>query len=679
MTTAPPSPQRMLRKPAPIAQPVHSPNSNHSPASVSPPVTAATAMQRGSNQHPQPIGGASENHSSAAATTAAAPSETDYQRLLRETAAARAHRTQQDKGSASSSKSNSPKKEEQKSPESEQPLSFAQLREQLQQRPPPAFAPPPVAAAPVARSMPVASAPEMPAARSTVPRASAAFDAPARQALEVPSRYNADEALARRLQAEEEARSRAEQVISPAERTRRQLAAEADARMARELQAAEVVESQRGHPARNAESDADAELARTLQAEESDGRGVDSPNSNLSHHSHHSRGASRDNDEDDGVILLPSDVADAEEQNRRDLDEVHRRHQEAHRRAQLQNSAEQLAGGGSAAHPARSREQIIRRLHEMQGSYPGLGGQRPATFRFRPDGRLVVGWDDEDDGAAGSGGAGEVGNAQRRAAGSDEVNLGAEEEAAQRAAFAQFEREQAARQARQGGAAASASSSAAAADHEEEKEGGSGGGFWGTLGGMLHRHLRNANQGIPFPLSVMVEPSDLQGFGRRSELSGGGPGIRWQWSRSFGDGAGGDRAGGLRGRQAELDVDSMDYEQLLRLEDALGSVKPRVKSATREQLDQLPVQAFHKPSAAAASSSSSSSAAAPSAAAAAAANSEGSECSICCCEFEEGDAVKTLPCFHRFHAAEIDKWLSTNELCPICRVPVGGSEAPSNS
>lgn len=45
-------------------------------------------------------------------------------------------------------------------------------------------------------------------------------------------------------------------------------------------------------------------------------------------------------------------------------------------------------------------------------------------------------------------------------------------------------------------------------------------------------------------------------------------------------------------------------------------------------------------------------------------------CSICLDDFETGDKVKTLPCFHAFHAACVDKWLKMNHVCPVCKKEV---------
>jgi len=51
-------------------------------------------------------------------------------------------------------------------------------------------------------------------------------------------------------------------------------------------------------------------------------------------------------------------------------------------------------------------------------------------------------------------------------------------------------------------------------------------------------------------------------------------------------------------------------------------------------------------------------------------------CIICCDEFVAGDKFTTLPCFHCYHSACIDEWLSHKALCPECNNPVG---APSDS
>jgi hypothetical protein len=256
-----------------------------------------------------------------------------------------------------------------------------------------------------------------------------------------------------------------------------------------------------------------------------------------------------------------------------------------------------------------------------------------------------------------------------------------DEQEAQRAAFAQFERENELRRARQ-----QQQQSGHRPDDEEADASaaasGTTGGLWNMLGGALRRHVDNAGQGVPFPLSVMLDPAQVRqrlGEGGGSGGGGGGTivghdlgdgrGMRFSFSSSSG---GHPTFFGFRRRplqQAELDVDNLDYEQLLQLEEALGSVKPKIKAAERGQIEALPVREWHKKpassvagsAASASSSASAAAAAAPSAAAAAAAADQGEECSICMCEFEEGDAVKTLPCFHSFHAASATQRLSR---CP---------------
>jgi hypothetical protein len=52
-------------------------------------------------------------------------------------------------------------------------------------------------------------------------------------------------------------------------------------------------------------------------------------------------------------------------------------------------------------------------------------------------------------------------------------------------------------------------------------------------------------------------------------------------------------------------------------------------------------------------------------------------CTICIEDFCAGDEQRTLPCFHRFHSACVDRWLHQHSTCPICKhqVDVAGSSA----
>ncbi|KAG8508062.1 E3 ubiquitin-protein ligase RLIM [Galemys pyrenaicus] len=42
-------------------------------------------------------------------------------------------------------------------------------------------------------------------------------------------------------------------------------------------------------------------------------------------------------------------------------------------------------------------------------------------------------------------------------------------------------------------------------------------------------------------------------------------------------------------------------------------------------------------------------------------------CSVCIIEFTEGNRIRKLPCSHEYHVHCIDRWLSENTTCPICR------------
>ncbi|XP_057545848.1 RING-H2 finger protein ATL39-like [Amaranthus tricolor] len=42
-------------------------------------------------------------------------------------------------------------------------------------------------------------------------------------------------------------------------------------------------------------------------------------------------------------------------------------------------------------------------------------------------------------------------------------------------------------------------------------------------------------------------------------------------------------------------------------------------------------------------------------------------CSICLDDYEDGEMVEFLDCFHLFHGDCIDKWLPLSQTCPVCR------------
>lgn len=57
--------------------------------------------------------------------------------------------------------------------------------------------------------------------------------------------------------------------------------------------------------------------------------------------------------------------------------------------------------------------------------------------------------------------------------------------------------------------------------------------------------------------------------------------------------------------------------------------------------------------------------------------SEASECSICLGNFEEEEKVKVLPeCQHAYHSECVDKWLTEQSSCPLCRASLGADPPP---
>lgn len=100
-----------------------------------------------------------------------------------------------------------------------------------------------------------------------------------------------------------------------------------------------------------------------------------------------------------------------------------------------------------------------------------------------------------------------------------------------------------------------------------------------------------------------------------------------------------------------LSPSQMTYDQLLALGDNVGKVS---KGTDQAQLDDLPTCSYGE----------------------AKAKGEafailGEKCAICCCEYEDEDVVRILPCRHAEHAECLDQWLKLNRSCPLCQRDVG--------
>lgn len=97
-----------------------------------------------------------------------------------------------------------------------------------------------------------------------------------------------------------------------------------------------------------------------------------------------------------------------------------------------------------------------------------------------------------------------------------------------------------------------------------------------------------------------------------------------------------------------MDVDSMSYEELLALEEHIGSV---AVGLTEEAIsNRLKTQTHTAPSNSVELE-----------------NRETDFCTICQTNFENKEMIGTLDCGHEYHADCIKQWLVVKNLCPICK------------
>ncbi|XP_077567418.1 uncharacterized protein LOC144192217 [Stigmatopora nigra] len=84
-----------------------------------------------------------------------------------------------------------------------------------------------------------------------------------------------------------------------------------------------------------------------------------------------------------------------------------------------------------------------------------------------------------------------------------------------------------------------------------------------------------------------------------------------------------------------------DYEALLALEERQGAVMSQ--KLTRARIHRFPLKCFDG-------------------------GGGNTRCQICFCDYERGEQLRMLPCFHDYHAQCVDRWLQENATCPVCRV-----------
>jgi len=129
-----------------------------------------------------------------------------------------------------------------------------------------------------------------------------------------------------------------------------------------------------------------------------------------------------------------------------------------------------------------------------------------------------------------------------------------------------------------------------------------------------------------------------------------------------------------------VDLDNMSYEEILELEERLGKVK---RGAPIEVISSLPTSRFQKSKIKSSLPSTPSTTTTPSKtgdrveregkekeAKSPGISAEEKTCCFCLEDFQDGEEIRRLPCFHIFHQEEIDKWLLENNNCPICKTPI---------
>ncbi|ONK69573.1 uncharacterized protein A4U43_C05F24390 [Asparagus officinalis] len=115
-------------------------------------------------------------------------------------------------------------------------------------------------------------------------------------------------------------------------------------------------------------------------------------------------------------------------------------------------------------------------------------------------------------------------------------------------------------------------------------------------------------------------------------------------------------------RDMRLDIDNMSYEDLLALEEKMGTVSTALseealakclKRSSYVPACQVPGVSTH--------------------------GEDDVKCSICQEDYVIGDEVGKLACDHRYHVECISQWLRQKNWCPICKSSATSSHAPEES
>lgn len=99
----------------------------------------------------------------------------------------------------------------------------------------------------------------------------------------------------------------------------------------------------------------------------------------------------------------------------------------------------------------------------------------------------------------------------------------------------------------------------------------------------------------------------------------------------------------------EVDPDELSYEELLALGEVVGTESRGLSANT---IASLPSSNYRAQSTQ---------------------EAEADSCVICRLDYEDGDALTTLPCKHAYHTECINNWLKINKACPVCSTEVSSS------
>lgn len=202
---------------------------------------------------------------------------------------------------------------------------------------------------------------------------------------------------------------------------------------------------------------------------------------------------------------------------------------------------------------------------------------------------------------------------------------------------------------------------AAASGVQDGAGGGGGGGSIVTgnegLGTGSHGNVGSGSGTAESDRGGQVTGEVVSGGGVGQGRGGVGTGVASVGTGGGGGGGGGGGVGiGSDGRPASRDTNNLVENgtlPILRLahffllNDEEDEEHPR--GLTKEQIDNLGTRTYGQASLEA---------------------EAGRACSVCINEYAQGNKLRRLPCAHEFHIHCIDRWLSENNTCPICRQPI---------